>query len=110
MSHTIKPTLSKILESLPPQPYWRSDRSGGKPLSLTLDGKVALTIMETHHLSLPKILELLGLKMRPEEFAEFRQRSSLNLHSDLNERHKQREQALRDGTWRPDMIQPINRS
>lgn len=75
----IEPSVAKILANLPASPpFWRAERGTGRPRYLTLGGKLVLAYLEAHHLSFEKVLEVLDLRMRADQFDEFRQRASIN--------------------------------
>ena len=93
-------TITEILKQVPPGPYWHVG-TGGKPSRLTLAGKDCAAFCEQHGLSFDKTMNVLGLYMRDEaEWAEFRSRSSLS-NPDIHKVHREEQERLRAGTWRP---------
>ena len=95
-------SLSQILESMPPPPHWRTD-ARGRPTCLTLAGKDAVAYCQQQGLSIAVTLNLIGLYMRDEEFAEFRTRSSI-VDPDLHRKHRDQKTALAAGTWKPSWV------
>jgi hypothetical protein len=92
-------TISQILASLPAPPFWRA-LPGGRPRNLTIAGKGAVSILESHGFDTARILSILDLRMTPAEFEAFKQISAIT-DEDVHRRNKERLEVERAGRWQP---------
>jgi len=74
--------------------------SGGKPRCLSVAGKGAVSILESHGIEADKILRILDLRLNPAEWESFKQISSIT-DEDVHRKNRERIEIERAGMWKP---------